>query len=310
MTNTEPATELRPVERIQATMCASRVSFVWFGTRKALSPTQKAQAAESFGAEGDFLSAGKKLLDTKHPKFKAVSSIRHRARSYWSSVSLPFPEAGIRLIKRDSLETFQAQMTEFRDELEVAVGELNTHYSELRDAAQRRLGRLYCDADYPATLRGLFEVSWDFPNVEPPSYLRQINPELYAQECRRMQARFEEAVQLAENAFVDELSNLVSHLTERLSGTEDGRPKIFRDSAVENLNEFFDRFRALNVRSSEQLESLVTDCQRVVRGVMPNELRSDATRRQQIATQLSGVQSVLDGLLVDRPRRRIMRQPK
>jgi hypothetical protein len=32
--------------------------------------------------------------------------------------------------------------------------------------------------------------------------------------------------------------------------------------------------------------------------------------RQQIATQLSGVQSVLDGLLVDRPRRNILRRPK
>jgi len=30
--------------------------------------------------------------------------------------------------------------------------------------------------------------------------LRQINPELYEAECRRMQARFEEAVELAEQA--------------------------------------------------------------------------------------------------------------
>ena len=29
-------------------------------------------------------------------------------------------------------------------------------------------------------------------------------------------------------------------------GTDDGRPKIFRDSAVDNLQEFFERFRHLN----------------------------------------------------------------
>ena len=32
-----------------------------------------------------------------------------------------------------------------------------------------------------------------------------------------MQARFDEAVQLAEQAFIDELSKLIEHLTERLS---------------------------------------------------------------------------------------------
>ena len=125
-----------------------------------------------------------------------------------------------------------------------------------------------------------------------------------------MQARFDEAVQMAEQAFTEELAKMVSHLTERLSGTEDGRPKIFRDSAIGNLTEFFDRFRQLNVRSNEQLDSLVADAQRIVRGVQPQALRDDQGLRQHVATELSRVQSVLDGLLVDRPRRNILRKPR
>jgi hypothetical protein len=46
---------------------------------------------------------------------------------------------------------------------------------------------------------------------------------------------------------------LVAHLTERLSGDEDGKPKVFRGSAVANLTEFFERLRHLNVGSNEQL---------------------------------------------------------
>ena len=80
--------------------------------------------------------------------------------------------------------------------------------------------------------------------------------------------------------------------------------------AVENLTEFFQRFRSLNVRSNEQLDNLVAQAQRVVRGVQPQALRDDAPLRQQVATQLAGVQSVLDGLLVDRPRRNILRRAK
>jgi len=74
---------------------------------------------------------------------------------------------------------------------------------------------------------------------------------------------------LAEEAFTGELGKLVAHLTERLSGQVDGKPKIFRDSAIGNLSEFFDRFRQLNVRSNEQLDALVADAQRIVRGVDP-----------------------------------------
>lgn len=307
---TQPPARSSPSGRMRATMCATRVSFTWFGTRKTLSTAQKAQAAESFGAEGEFLSAGKKLLDTKHPRFKAVTSVRNRARAYWTSLSLPYPEPGIRLVRQDTLETFQEQMALFKEELDVAVAELDEQYAALKAAAQQRLGSLYNEADYPASLAGMFDVSWDFPSVEPPPYLQQLNPQLYEQECRRVQARFDEAVQMAEQAFIEELSQLVSHLTERLSGHEDGKPKIFRDTAVGNLCDFFERFRSLNVRSSQQLDTLVSQCRQVVDGVQPQELRDNGGLRQQIATQLSGVQSVLDGLLVDRPRRRIIRAPK
>jgi len=125
-----------------------------------------------------------------------------------------------------------------------------------------------------------------------------------------VQSRFDEAVRLAEEAFTAELAKLVSHLTERLSGQEDGKPKVFRDSMVENLTEFFARFRTLNVRSNEQLDSLVADAQRIIRGVEPQDLRDNAGLRQHVATEMSRVQSVLDGLLVDRPRRAILRRPK
>jgi hypothetical protein len=291
-------------------MAAMRLSFTWFGVRKSLTAEQKAEAAEAFGAEGDVLSAGKRLINTKHPKYKAVTSVRNRAVSLWKAISLPFPESGIRLVKQDDVDSIADQMRMLKDELGHAVTELDQHYWELKAAARDRLGRLYNESDYPTTLDGLFDMSWDWPSVEPPPYLRQLSPALYREECQRVQARFDEAVRLAEEAFVEELSRLVSHLTERLSGSEDGKPKIFRDSAMENLTSFFQRFKELNIGSSEQLDELVDQAQGVVRGVQPQQLRDDGTLRQQIATQLSGVQSVLDGLLVDRPRRNILRRPK
>ena len=219
--------------------------------RKTLTPEQRAEAAEPFGAAGDFLTARKKLVDTTHPAYKAVTAVRNKARSFWRSVSLPYPEPGLRLIRQDKIDEFAAQMRQFQEELAEAVENLDRHYSELKAA-----------------------------------------------------------VRLAEEAFIAELAKLVSHLGERLTGQEDGKPKTFRNSAVENLTEFFQRFRQLNVRSSEQLDNLVADAQRIIRGVEPQALRDNQGLRQQVATEMSRVQSVLDGLLVDRPRRNILRRPK
>lgn len=299
-----------PSDRLRTTMAAARLSFTWLGVRKSLTSAQKNQAADSFGAEGKFLSAGKKLLDTSHPAFKAVTAIRGRAVAYWKGVSLPFPEPGIRLIRQDSITDFDQQIAEFREELDDAVAELDRHYDELRSLARERLGDLFDLSDYPTTLIGMFAIEHDYPSVEPPNYLRQLSPELYEQECRRVQSRFDEAVQLAEQAFLDELARLVDHITERLSGELDGKPKVFRDSAVTNLTEFFQRFRALNVRSNDQLDELVGRAQQVLGGVEPQQLRDNGVFRQQIATQLAGLQSSLDGLLVDRPRRNIQRRPR
>jgi hypothetical protein len=299
-----------PSQRLRATMAAVRVSLSWFGTRKTLTAEQKSQAAGTFGAEGAFLSAGKKLLDTGHEAFKAVTAVKGRIISLWKSMSLPFPESGIRLIRQDQIETFNTQLETLKGELDEAVAELDRHYGHLKSTARNRLGTLYNAADYPASLLGLFSVSCDYPSVEPPEYLQQLSPDIYRQECERVAARFDEAVQLAEQAFMEELQAIVSHLTERLTGQVDGKCKVFRDSALGNLTEFFERFRSLNVRSNEQLDEIVAQCQRMVRGVEPQVLRDNQGLRQQVAQQLSQVENTLGSLLVDRPRRNILRRPK
>ena len=305
----EPAVDTAG-QRLRATVAGVRLSISWLGVRKSLSRDQKSQAALTFGAEGEYVSAAKKLLDTSHPAFKSVTAVRHRIVSLFKGMSLPYPEPGVRLIRQDDIAVFNMQMQTLKAELIEAVQQLDQQYAELRSSAQARLGSLYDPSDYPQSLVGLFDVDWHFPSFEPPDYLRQLSPQLYEQECQRVQARFDEAVQLAEQAFLEELAKLVEHLSERLNGQVDGRPKVFRDSAVENLSEFFERFRHLNIGSNEQLDQLVEQASRVVRGVEPQQLRDNGQLRQQVATQLSGVQSALDGLLVDRPRRNIIRRPR
>jgi len=294
-------------QRLRLNFAAVRVSFTWFGVRKTLSSEQKAQAAEHFGAEGQYISMAKKLLDNKHEAFQQVTGIRSQIISFWKGMSLPYPDSGVRLIRQEDVDKFNTRMSTLRDELTAAVINLDQHFEQLKSAARDRLGSLYNPSDYPPTLRGLFGVEFDFPSVEPPEYLLRLNPHLYQQERQRIAQRFDEAVELAEQSFIAEFGKLVAHLTERLTADPSGERKVFRDSAITNLTQFFRRFRSLNVRSNTDLDRLVETAQQVIQGADPHIVRNSQSLRQHITTQLSTVQSHLDQMLVDGPRRRILR---
>jgi hypothetical protein len=302
-----PLGEGSPAQRLRRTAAAVRVHFTWWGVHKTLTGQQKEEVGLAYGADSRLLTAGKRLVDVRHAAFRRLTSLRTRIVHYWRGLTLPYVEDGMRLIRQTDIEGFVQSMTGFRDELVEAEANLNAVYDEVLADAQKRLGRLYNPHDYPDQVRGLFQVDWEFPSVEPPNYLARISPELFAQEQARVAQRFEEAVRLAEEAFVAEFGKIVSHLTERLSGADGGEPKVFRDSAVGNLREFFARFQLLSVRSNEQLDALVAEAQQIVQGLGPQDLRDNDGLRRHVAVQLTKVQSELDGLLVDQPRRRIIR---
>jgi hypothetical protein len=303
-------------EALIADFRATRVQFTSWGVRRALSDDQKSQAADAFGADVGFLSAAKKIINPKHKAYSHVSRIKSRLAREWHELTLPYPEPGLRLIRESDVLTFADRLEAGKRELLEAVDALQEAYAGMKAEARVQLGRLYNESDYPASVVGLFDVAWEFPNVTPPDYLRTLNPRLYEQERQRIVARFDEAVTLAEQAFIGEFSDLVSHLAERLTGTNaDGQPKQFKDSTITNLTEFFGRFSHLSIRSNEQLETLVTRAQQLVAGVRPEALRPEGgsvtagqeVLRQHIATNVGQIAEQLNGMLVNRPRRRVIR---
>ena len=63
-----PITHTSPnaANRLRTTMAAVKLSFTWLGVRKTLTTHQRAQAAETFHADRELLTASKLILDTKN----------------------------------------------------------------------------------------------------------------------------------------------------------------------------------------------------------------------------------------------------
>ena len=300
MTVEDTASDLRQ------TMGAVKLAFSWLGTRRTLSDAQTKQAADTFHAATDLVTASKRLIDTKNTTYRVLTTLKSQAAAYWRAVTLPYPQDGVRLIKQADIGAFENRMREYKDQLAAAAANLQLEYETLKSAAREKLGDLYNPTDYPASLEGVFDLRWEYPPVEPPNYLMTFNPELYQQEQQRVQHRFEAAVVMAENAFAEQLQDMISHLVERLTDEPDGTKKTFKVSAIENFKEFYENFQDMNVRSNAQLERLIRQANQLVSGIDVKDLRNNTNLRQNLTQQMGEVKTALNNLITNAPRRRVL----
>ena len=134
---TTPTTQLErsAAQRLRTTMAAVKLAFTWLGVRKTLAPEQRTTAARAFHADRELLSASKLILNAKNPAYRAVAAVRSEASGYWRTVTLPFPEAGIRLLPQNSLGMFASTMQTYRERLQEAARELAGQYDTIKSEA-------------------------------------------------------------------------------------------------------------------------------------------------------------------------------
>jgi hypothetical protein len=124
MTTTKiPLDAASPAQRLRRLASAVRVLFPWWGVHRTLSASQKEEVGLAYHAEAKLLTAGKKLVDTKHAAFRELTSLRNRVVTYWRGLTLPYTEPGMRLIRQSDVEPFVHTMEGFRQELTEAEAE-------------------------------------------------------------------------------------------------------------------------------------------------------------------------------------------
>lgn len=309
-TNASETTRSREefVARLREQTTAVRLRRAVFGNTRTLTREQLDEIADRYQCDRKSLRAKKVLLNRKLDRVHRCYKVVEACIAYWKANTVPYSaaEKGIRLIRRDLVPQFEATMTQLIDDLANAVADADDHYhDEILSEARERLAELYDASDYPSSLVGHWRVDWEYPNVEPPEYLQQLNPELYAAEQRRIQARFAEALQAAEDSIAHEFGKMLAKLAERLTPDEDGKPKTFQKSSLENLQTFFDRFSHLSIGSNAQLDRLVDEAKGLLSGRTSEELRKNGELRETVAEQVENIYSRVSEFIVDRPERGI-----
>jgi hypothetical protein len=293
------ATELR------AKTVAVRLRINRWGVRKALDDPHNRRAADEFDASADYLSASKKLINTKHPLYRPITAALNKARQYWQGMTVPYPEDGIRLLRADRVSEFEQGLEQIRQELLSALIAFQCEFSEIKWKARQDLGDLYNNEDYPDSVVDLFKINHEYSEVVPASHLMELHPEIYQREQMRIRQRFEEAVAMAESAFLDELNQLVEHCIERLTDVDSsGKSKKFNDSLIGNFREFIDRFSKLDIGSNQALTDVVGKLKNITHCVEPDMLRRHSAFREAFRNHMETVKDNVSAMIIDRPRRR------
>ena len=216
--------DISPSEKLKEECGGCRLSFSWATTSRKVDDNSKADMATSVHSTSQGFSASKRLMDSKHDAMKKANELRNRVSSFWYSMTLPLAaasmsgdaklEGGTRLIKKEDVADFHKKMQAFKSEAVTVSQNVTDNLEDIKAMDKDRLGDLYNEADYPTEVNLTF--SWGFPNIEVPSYLEELAPEVYAQERNMVRKQFEDTYELAMTTMFGEFEAVLSSWVDRL----------------------------------------------------------------------------------------------
>src|ERR1700731_3541163 len=110
-------------QRLRRIAAAVRVRLRWWGVHRALTTQQREELGAVASADARLLTAGKKLIDSRHEAVRRLAAVRTRLGNYWRGLTLPYTEPGMRPIRQADIEPFVHAMEGFREELtEAEIG--------------------------------------------------------------------------------------------------------------------------------------------------------------------------------------------
>lgn len=220
------------------------------------------------------------LLDRVHKKTTYIRT------KFYANTS-PWGIEGTFMLSSKNYLPFTNEFRKQKGEWQYLVDDFLNNYDGLRLDAQRVLGQLYNESDYPSQDILAKKFSMDLAIFPVPStdFRVAIGDEELAEIQKDVERRVMDAQNHAMQDLWDRLYKQVEHMTEKLSD-----PKaIFRDSMVENARELCSLLPRLNFTDDPNLENLRQQVEANIARHHPDALRNDPDLRQDTAAEAKAI---------------------
>lgn len=167
------------------------------------------------------------------------------------------------------------------------------------------LGPLFDPDDYPteAELRDKFSIDISWLALGIPE---DLPPALKAQAAAKYEKQLAEAAEECKDALRASLGSFLDRLVERLTVAEGEKPKVFRDTLIENVRSFCEVFDARNFLNDTELAGLVAKCRALLTDpkLTPDNIRKYADVRENTRRAFEEIQTTLNAAIVTRKGRK------
>jgi len=261
-------------------------------------------------ADPDLIHVSKDILDAE--ELKAVGHLHGEIRRYLWSRHLPSSlfRNGIYLIPLALVDEVDKKLQTYRTELTNRIKKFLAVYPERIEEAKKRLGKLFDEEEYPSgsRLSEAFEMKVSYITFQTPTSLKSVSSALFQRESKKLEESMAESAREIQQALREAMGSLVEHMVERLTGGDGGKPKKFKDTSIQKVQEFLDTFQARNITGDAQLGALVEKAKKLLVGISPDDLREDDKVRKIVAQGFEKLKGALDGMLQEKGTRKISRE--
>jgi len=234
------------------------------------------------------LLAGTGFLDT-------LTKYASNARGWHNSQTLAWSDNGLRLLPVGNFMAYKKQLAVLESNYNALVDKFIEAYPNLVSAAAFQLGNLFDRTEYPDAdkIKSKFSFAYTFmPVPTAGSFLPDLMEEAKREVLENCSNAYEQRLANAMQEAWNRLHECLSRMSERLEvETVDGehKPKIFRDSLVDNANELVGLLTHFNLTKDEKLE----DARRMLANRMNNidadSLRDNLTLRLNVKQDVDSI---------------------
>lgn len=248
-------------------------------------------------ADVSLLRVSKTLLES--PELEQIKKHDSNLRKWLGNMCLPFLDwPGVLVLPKGLVQTAQAKLLSHKIERDVLVDAFIESYPKVIEHAATQLGTLFNQSEYlsQAEVKEKFVFDWAYKSFGTPDSLKEIDPELYAEQVAQQQAQIEAATDEIKGVMRQGLLEMVEHLKDRLTPGADGKPRILRETAVTNLQEFLETFDLRNVTDDKALALEVQKARALLSGANANGLRNSDEWREKIRVGMESISHTLGNM--------------
>jgi hypothetical protein len=250
------------------------------------------------------------------PEMRKIRNLRSNLRSLISDMrrGLTLPAKvfrdGVFLIPISMFEEVDSMLKTHQATLEVLVEELAEVYEQRIEEDKTKLRSKFNAKHYPAksALAAVWGISWRYFSLAPSPVLAKVSPDAFNAELANANAQVVEMGQEIIASLRGAAYELVAKMRDALGFGEDGKPRVFRDSQVENFANFLNLFTKKNVLQDTELASKLAEMKALLTATA-EEIRDDETLRAKLREQVTVIASDLEGM-VEEVKTRSIRLPE